>query len=262
MGRSRLMGRARTPFVASLALLTALGVTACGGDDGGDGGDDGGSSGKPFKGQNADSIAEKAVAATKSASSVRLSGIERQQGGQSMKVDFHVDRNNACTGTVTSKGVKADVLRADQDLYVKGDKDYWRNTFKAQGQTGAAADKLIGKLQDRWVKVPTTDKSMRGVCDKDQFLAAMDRDKSERKGMTKGTTTEVDGREALQLKKRGTGGEEVTMYVATQGKPYILKAESTGGDNPSSTVFSDYGKKVDAREPSAKDVVDPQKLNG
>ncbi|MER7348220.1 hypothetical protein ABT390_22780 [Streptomyces aurantiacus] len=252
------MGRTRTPVAVSLALLTAVGVTACGGDDGGD---DGGTSGKPFKGQNADSIAAKAVAATKAAPSVRLSGTERQQGGQSMKVDFHVDRNNACTGTMTSQGVKADVLRAGTDLYVKGNEDYWRKTFKAQGQSGPKADKLIGKLKGRWVKVPTADKSMQGVCDKDRFLAAMDRDKSEREGMTKGATTEIEGREALALKKRQTGGEEVTMYVATQGKPYILKAESTGGGKPSSTVFSDYGKKVDARKPAAKDVVDPQKLS-
>ncbi|GAA1534735.1 hypothetical protein GCM10009730_49960 [Streptomyces albidochromogenes] len=97
---------------------------------------------------------------------------------------------------------------------------------------------MIGRLQGRWVKTPADETSTRDICDKQALLAAMDNDKSERQGMTKGKATTVDGQEAIVLRKRD-GDQTLTMYVATKGKPYILKATATGGENPSTMNFTD-----------------------
>jgi len=92
------------------------------------------------------------------------------------------------------------------------------------------------------------------------LLASLDSEKSERKGMKKGETTEIDGRSALALEKKQPGGEKITMYVATEGEPHILKAVTEGGDAPGEVVLSDFDKKVDVQEPAAGDVVDPEKI--
>ncbi len=82
-----------------------------------------------------------------------------------------------------------------------------------------------------------------------------------RKGMKKGDTTTVNGQEAIALKKKD-GSETLSLYVATDGKPCILKATSTGGENPSTMNFTDYNETVKATPPPAGEVVDPKKLAG
>ncbi len=96
------------------------------------------------------------------------------------------------------------------------------------------------------------------MCDKQALLAAMDSDKSERDGMRRGATTEVDGKDALTLTKQQADGEKLTLYVATEGEPYILKAVSEGGKQPGETLFSDYNEKVEVEQPPAGEVVDPK----
>ncbi|MEU0033341.1 hypothetical protein [Streptomyces sp. NPDC006333] len=98
----------------------------------------------------------------------------------------------------------------------------------------------MSKTADKWVKMPAGDDQLSGLCDKQGLLAALDEDKSERKGMSKDGTTPVDGTPAVKLTKKA-GGKTLTMYVASEGKPYILKVTTTGGSAPESTTFSDYG---------------------
>ncbi|MFD5099985.1 hypothetical protein [Streptomyces albidochromogenes] len=225
--------------------MGASGLTACGDEAKDD----------PFKGQKADAIAAKAVKATNGASSVHMAGTAHQEGGTTIKVDFKVDTQDNCTGTLSGQGTEAEVIKTSETGYVKGNDAFWQNSLKAQ----PGAEKMISQLRGRWVKTPADETSTRDICDKQAFLAAMDNDKSERKGMTKGRTTTVDGQEAIVLKKKD-GDQTLTLYVATKGKPYILKTTATGGENPSTMNFTDYNKTVKATPPPADKVVDPKKL--
>jgi hypothetical protein len=231
--------------VIGIVGLSAALLTGCG-----DGGDGGGSD-KPFAKDSADQIAAKAVEATKKADSMRLKG-DMRQDGRTVSLDLMVDQEKNCEGTFDSAGAKAELRHMNGTLYVRGDEQYWKNSLK--GRPGS--DKVMSKVVDKWVKMPADDASTSGMCDKQGLIASMDEDKSTRKGMKKGDTTTVGGKEAITLKKKASGGETHTMYVATEGEPYILRTTVKGGDEPNEATFSDYGKPVRPKTPSKGEVVD------
>ncbi|MFD5182222.1 hypothetical protein ACFWMQ_06195 [Streptomyces sp. NPDC058372] len=246
---------AKKAFIALGAVtLGASVLVGCGeGGDGSAGSDDKAA----FSGKSADEIAASAVKATRDAESVHITGTGQQQG-QQVKLDFSVDNKDNCTGTLTGPEAEADVLQVGETVYMRGDEKFWKNMLQAQPGSQKTVDKLAGK----WVKSDPEQAGTEGMCDKQAIVAALDSDKSERKGMKKGEETEVDGESALTLTKKAENGEEFTLYVATEGKPYILKAVSKGGKNPNETTLTDYNKKVDAEEPPADEVVDPQQTQG
>lgn len=236
--------------VATASVSVAL-LAGCGGDSGDEG--------KPFEGQSADDIAAKAVEATRQAKSVHVKGDTRLEDGSTVTIDVSVDQEKNCQGTIGAGETRADVRHTDATLYLRGDEQYWRTALEQQPD---AARKMAPKLQDKWVRMPANDASTAGVCDKQGFIAAMDEDESERRGMKRGSTTEVNGEEALKLTKDASGGEKLTLYVATEGEPYILKTTTEGGENPGGVTFSEYGKTMDPQQPPADETVDMKELAG
>ncbi|MFJ4712409.1 hypothetical protein [Streptomyces sp. NPDC088785] len=228
-----------------VAGISVTGLAACGGGDGDE----------PFQGDSADKVADKAVAATREAESLRMKGKVRQSGGEPVAIDIAVDQQKNCQGTVSVSGAKAEVRHVKATFYLKGDEQYWRSSLKQQPGAG----KLVPKVAGKWVEVPAQDDQITGLCDKQGLLAAMDEDKSERKGLKKGGTSTIDGTKALALHKT-KGGEKTTLYVAAEGKPYILKVTTTGGSEPETTTFSDYGKKVSPDQPADGETVDLKRL--
>ncbi|MEV1026222.1 hypothetical protein [Streptomyces sp. NPDC050264] len=240
-------GRGMTAVVAGAALVALAGCGSGGSDDD-----------KPFAGKSADEIAADAVKATQRADSMHMKGTVRQTGssGATVSVDLSVDQRKNCDGTIRTAGASADIRHTNGTLYLRGDKKYWQNTLK--GRPGG--DKVVPKVTDKWVKAPADDSMTQGLCDKQGLTSSMDEDKSERKGMKKGSTTTVDGTEAIRLTKKTSGGETLTLYVATKGKPYILRTTSSGGKDPNTATFSDYGKPVQPQEPAPGETVDLKEL--
>lgn len=247
-----MMKRSRT-VAATIAGAALVALTGCGGDDsgGGSGGDE-----KPFAGKSADQIAADAVRATEQADSLHMKGTTQQSAGSKVTVDLSVDDSKNCDGTIETDGATADVRGTKGTFYLRGDEKYWRTALKGQ----AGGDKIVPKLADKWVKAPADDPTTKSMCDKQELMAAMDKDKSERKGMKKGATTNVGGTETIRLTKKTSGGETLTLYVATEGKPYILRSTSTGGKEPNTATFSDYGKSVSPEAPAPGETVDLEKL--
>ncbi|GAA1935667.1 lipoprotein [Streptomyces durmitorensis] len=243
------MVRSSRTLAAAVAGAALVALAGCGGDDSDD-------KGGPFAGKSADQIAADAVKATQQADSMHMKGTVQQSAGSSMTIDLSVDQSKNCDGTIETAGASADVRNTKGTFYLRGDEKYWETALK--GQPGG--DKIVPKVADKWVKAPADDATAKNVCDKKALTAAMDKDKSERKGMKKGSTTTVDGSEAIRLTKKTSGGETLTLYVATEGKPYILRTTSTGGKEPNTATFSDYGKSVSPEEPAPGETVDLQKL--
>ncbi|MEU1016182.1 hypothetical protein [Streptomyces sp. NPDC005898] len=242
------MRASKVTGVIGIVGLSAVLLTGCGDSD--DGAD------KPFAKDSADQIAAKAVAATKKADSMRLKGDMRQAGGKSVSVDLAVDQEKNCEGTIDAEGAKAELRHTNAALYVRGNEQYWKNALRNQ----AGSDKVLDKVVDKWVKTPADDAATSGLCDKQGLIASMDEDKSSRKGMKKGDTTSIDGKEAIALTKKASGGETHTMYVATEGKPYILRATVKGGDKPNEATFTDYNKPVSPKAPAKGETVDLKEL--
>ncbi|MEU6394552.1 hypothetical protein [Streptomyces sp. NPDC046939] len=240
------VGRAVTTAVAGVALAALAG---CGSDDGDD---------EPFAGKSADDIAADAIQATKQADSLHMKGTVRQAGasGTKVTVDLSVDQEKNCEGTISTGGSQADVRHTNATLYLRGDEEYWRHALKSQ----PGGDKVVPKVADKWVKAPADDSMTQGLCDKQGLVASMDEDKSERKGLKKDGTTTVDGAEAIKLTKKTSGGETLTLYVATEGKPYILRTTTSGGEEPNTATFSDYGKPVRPQAPGSGETVDLKEL--
>jgi hypothetical protein len=234
--------------VATASVSLAL-LTGCGGDSGG--------GSEPFEGQSADDIAAKAVEATEQAKSLHMEGDVRPENGGTVTIDVSVDQEKNCEGTIGTGEARADVRHTDATLYLRGDEQYWRTALEQQP---AAARQMPRKLDGKWVKMPASDAATAGVCDKQGFLAAMDEDTSERRGMKRDGTTEVDGEDALKLTKRTSGGETLALYVATEGEPYILKSTTEGGKSPGSVTFSEYNEPVNAEQPPADQTVDLERL--
>lgn len=157
---------------------------------------------------------------------------------------------------MTGQGAQADVVQIEQSVCARGDEKFWQNSLNGKPGT----DALVKQVQGKCVQSEQGKSDMEGMCGRQAFLAAMDSDKSERKGMKKGGAAEVDGQSALMLEKKQSNGEKNTMYVATEAEPYVLRTVTEGGDAPGEVVLSDFNKKVEAQKPAAEDVVDPKKI--
>lgn len=214
-----------------------------------------------FAGLTADQVGDKAVAATKAARTIRMTGQIRSNGEQ-MSVGLAVDNKGACTGRLGIEGGNADLRQVNNVMYMKGDAEFWRASLGESGSPGPGSEGVIGLVKGRWIKMPAGSANDMGrVCDLKAMLAELDKNKSDRKGLTKGKDAEVGGRPATTLVKR-SGGETTTLYVAKEGEPYLLKVAKTGGDEPGTMLFADYNKPVADAAPPVDEVVDLGNLSG
>ncbi|MCX5393050.1 hypothetical protein [Streptomyces sp. NBC_00094] len=227
----------------------------------------------PFANLTADEIGERAVTATQSATSLRMTG-RVAADGQPLDIDFAVNDRDECTGLMKIDGGTAELRRIDDITYMKGDEAFWRVSMSSQGVPEAQIDATIELVKGRWLKIApgqAGSSDLSGVCDLKSLLADLDKDKAERSGLVRGPEGEVDGTPVATLVKKTTdgektggeptGGETTTVSVSEEGKPYILKMVKAGGDSPGSLVFSEYDKPVDVVVPPADETVDLSKLD-
>ncbi|MFF0436314.1 hypothetical protein ACFYU9_29395 [Streptomyces sp. NPDC004327] len=216
----------------------------------------------PFKGLTADQIADKAVTATQSATSLRLAG-RVVSGGQPLDVDFSVNDHHQCTGVVRLSGGAAELRQTGTVTYMKGDEAFWRASMTSQGMPEPQIEATIELLKGRWLKIPQGQpgtEDLTGVCDLKALLADLGRNKAERTGLTRGPDGQVKGTPVATVVKRKTTGETTTVSVSQRGKPYILRMVKRGGSEPGVVVLSDYDKPVKVVAPPADQTVDLSKL--
>ncbi len=259
----------RSTALAALCIAAAVGLTACGTDK--KDSDSSKVSGsewqekkkeqkpEPFADLSGPEIVEKAVKATKTATSLRMKGnIEDADGPMTM--DMALNTKDECAGkmSVNQEG-SLDLIKTGETVYIKFDEKFLRSQSK--GEPKAETDAAVAMLANRWMKTKTSEpdaKEFVGVCDLNALLKEFDDVNSVAR---KGAVTTVDGQEAITLTE--TDGDAThTLYVATQGEPYLLKIVSTGGDEPGTMSFTDFNKPVPAEAPADKDVVDLAKLGG
>ncbi|WP_395363305.1 hypothetical protein ACHGLA_24275 [Streptomyces sp. YH02] len=217
----------------------------------------------PFSGLTADEVADRAVTATQSATSLRMTGRVVTEG-QPLDIDFALNDRDECTGVMKIEGGTAELRKIDRIAYMKGDEAFWRVSMASQGVPDAQIDATIELVKGRWLKIApgqAGSSDLSGVCDLKSLLADLGEDEEERRGLTRGPDSEVDGTTVANLVKKKTDGETTTVSVSQEGKPYILKMVKTGGEEPGEIVLSDYDKPVRVVIPPAAETVDLSKLD-
>ncbi|WP_327234618.1 hypothetical protein OG349_12175 [Streptomyces sp. NBC_01317] len=242
-------GRARKA-VFSLALcagLVAL-LAACSSPEDPDAGTNG--VGK----LTAAGIEKKAQAAVDGAGAVRLSGALVSQG-ETYRLNMRLKENGG-TGSVTSKDDTFELLRIEDELFLKADAGFWTHESDADGKESAAPStsdtEAADKLQDKYVKVPREDpsyKQLRGFTDIKVLLGGL---LSLHGELTKGDYSKVGGIRTIKvIAGKGAGG---TLDVSLVGVPYPLQLMRAGGAG--TLTLTDWGKEFTLEAPPKGQTVD------
>ncbi|MDQ1026832.1 hypothetical protein QF035_004414 [Streptomyces umbrinus] len=246
----------RTALAAlCLAAATAVSLTGClPGEDTADSKPKG-----PFAGQTGGEIADQAVKATSNASSLRMKGDIKDDDGSRVGLDMALDRKGECAGTMSANGQgKANLVKTGDTLYMKYDEKFLR--AQSDGASREETDGVVAMLAGKWTKMSATGsdaKDIASFCDLDTVLADFQDVNSD---ATRGGTTTVDGTPAIVLHEKD-GKDTYTLYVATEGKPYLLKVVSKSAEDPGTVTFGDFDTPVPAEKPAGK-VMDLDEMGG
>ncbi|GAA3075816.1 lipoprotein [Streptomyces roseofulvus] len=216
----------------------------------------------PFDGLTPARIADRAVAATRSADSLRMTG-EVVTEGQHLDVDFSVDDQGSCQGRIGVDDGSAELRRLDDITYMKGDEEFWRISMTSQGVPENQIAPIIELVKGRWLKIAPGQAGsgdLGEVCDLDSLLDGLGRDPEDRRGLTRGPDREIDGTPVATLVKKD-GDETTTVSVAQEGKPYIRQVVRTGGEEPGRMTLSDFDRPVKVTAPPADETVDLSRLD-
>ncbi|WP_328963087.1 hypothetical protein [Streptomyces virginiae] len=231
----------RFTATAALACAAALGLTGC-------------FASGPFADLTGSEVADKSVDALRGAASLTVSG-KVWEDGKPLELNMAVSKSGECRGTIAGQEGSFELLRTSEFVFIKADEPFYRSQMKDLPK--AEADEAVKQLAGHWLKSKATDadsKELASLCDLDELLKEFD----DSKGAEKGKVTSVDGRKALTLTTKTDEGTE-TLLVATEGKPYLLKAGITGKE-PAEVSFSGFDKPVNTEAPTGKDVIDADQL--
>ncbi|MFE7603380.1 hypothetical protein [Streptomyces sp. NPDC057494] len=239
----------RTAVAAALlGAASALCATACGPST-----DDARPAG-PFGELTGSQIVDKAFAATRTAKSLTVD-IDLRSPDEPTKGYLALDDRGRCAGTLTmGTADTAELVKADdKNVYLRFDEAFLREQVKDESPETQEA--TLDALRGRWMKSPVSDpdsRDMLALCDLKELLGGFGPGAG---GIVKGAETTVGGQRALALTESGEDGASSTVYVATEGTPYVLRIVTKGGEEPGTITFSKYGRPVVATVPAAKDVV-------
>ncbi|MFB6553384.1 hypothetical protein [Streptomyces sp. NPDC056405] len=229
--------RTKTTTTASTVLTCLLAGTLVAGCGSGDSGGN----------RSADDMLEDANAAMRALKSVRVDSTSTAAKGGTVTVRLVTDLEDRCTAKTTfSQGGTLDQIRIGGTDYVRPDRAYLEN-WKPGGLTSE---------QRLWIKKPA-DAAQPG-----DGLSSCTRPFESFGTAKKGKTTRVAGREAVELAvtDKADKGGTYTFYVATDGKPYLLKAVYKGAEYDTATSFADFDAPLDIRPPKPAEVIDGEEV--
>jgi hypothetical protein len=207
--------------------------------------------GNQVDGLDSAAILQRAQAATAGAASVHVKGELVTPGtNKTPAKPFSVDMRFTSTGSegqIVEDGTTAYMTRVQSQVWFRGDAKFWS---KVEGTSGAVA------YNDRYVQVPVQEKKYDGIVENTYVERLTNKLMGKPGKLEKGATKQVNGHKAIALENRtpGAGG---TIWVATEGAPYLLRMEAAADAKQTGAFdFLAYGERVDVHAPEPKDVVD------
>ncbi|MEU6775179.1 hypothetical protein [Streptomyces sp. NPDC046759] len=153
------------------------------------------------------------------------------------------DLKNRCKAKTTwAESGSLEQIRIGETDYVRPDETYLE---KWSGR------KIDGLRPKQWVKEPVD------AAQPDDGLATCTWTFASFGKAKKGGATRIGGREAVALRVTDKADKEgtYTFYVATEGKPYLLRTVYRGRGNVTTTSFSAYDEPFDVEPPPSEGVV-------
>ncbi|TQF03363.1 hypothetical protein E6W39_15415 [Kitasatospora acidiphila] len=187
-------------------------------------------------------------------SSMHVSGTATSDG-QQVTLDLSADKAKDCTGKVTVSGTGAmDVLHNSAGTWVRPDAAVWQSMAKQAGvpDSGPAVAELF---KGRWLTGGDADPDLQetvGMCGLISDMA--DSFSKDGTNAIVGDPTTIKGTPVISLLV-SDGGSRSTLYIATQGQPYLLRVESNDSD-PGTMDLGDFNKPLDVQAPPADQVID------
>ena len=207
-----------------LAICAAFVISACG------------SSSNGVASKSAKEILSEAKAAADKADSVHVQS-NASVGALSLGLTMDYATNGA-QGQVALAGLNFQVARIENTLYFKGNK-----TFTANLERATHAHIPEGK----WIKTPLQGSKFAELAAFTEKTPQLNRILNSGAELAKGSTTKIEGQEAIELKQKGKLFTAST-FVATTGKAYPLKIQKTGREH-GQTLFTNWDKSVTLAPP-------------
>ncbi|MFI1677354.1 hypothetical protein [Streptomyces sp. NPDC020607] len=203
-----------------------------------------------FAGLSGAEIAAKAISTTAGAYSLRMKGTNLDTASGLDTLDMVFTTAGTCAGTIgKSHAGSMQLIITNDTVYRKYDEGVLHavGTKEWASDVEAAVDLLAG----RWASTSTMSEEGRNYvkfCDLDLQLATYedaDTSTARRDGQAM-----VDGTPTIKL-SGSDGKDKFTLYVATQGKPYLMKVvQKSGEGKPEALTLSDFDKPVKAKPPT------------
>lgn len=220
-----------------------------------------------LSGLSAQEIADKAKAELLDASSLRLE-LDQKAVGEGRTIDLEgpvsmdlaLDDEGNCAGDVelgVDDGV-VEIIKRGEEVWLKPDRKFWESQIPdGQGDTAAEL------FKNRYVHGTTDDsllKELTDTCDLSTLQKEIRDDADDTTDeLTKGKETSVDGTRAVPL-TRTEGDRRMTLYVAAEGPPYLIRATELSDEAHLTMDFKDYDKPVPSATPSDDESIDVSKL--
>ncbi|MEU3296070.1 hypothetical protein ABZ722_27395 [Streptomyces longwoodensis] len=221
-----------TPTAVTAALacwIMAVAMTGCAG----------GSASKPV---SAGQMLDDANATMRGLRSVTIDSVSRPTGGGDRSSRLTTDLKGTCAFELTSDtGARLDQIRIDGTDYVRPNRAYlkeWDRSAVGVGEQGF------------WFRTPVS-ASRQG-----DGLAQCTHPFTSFGKVEKGGPAEVGGVAAMSLEVTDTTYGSYTFYVATGGKPYLLKVVHKDAEVDTTTSFSAFDEPLDVHAPDEAKVLD------
>jgi hypothetical protein len=150
-------------------------------------------------------------------------------------------------GDVTNGTATSRLLRVEDEVWAAQPSSFWK---AAGAQDGGTA---FGGL---YVKVPSADPRYAGFSDDTRIGFLLDRLLLTSATWKKGPIGTVNGSAALELDGTGKDGHKASIWVATDGEPYLLRIAPTGGSYQGRLDFTGYDQRLAVQAPLPGQVLD------
>lgn len=215
-------------------------------------------------------LGREAMELLRNAESVRIA-VEMNTPEGHQEVSVHMDSRSNCTGTFDSGPMQRGelVMVGGGPVYVRfsdASLDAIRDAAVAKGpQIAARARERTALARGKYMKMPkgagsSGAASPAKMCDLDKAFSQLG----------SGSDNDMKGARALPERRwhgekvtpltATDGGQDMTAYVATGDKPYMVGMAQTQGEEQMEMRMSDYGKPVAARTPDPSLVLDLEAL--
>jgi hypothetical protein len=188
-----------------------------------------------------------AEAAATNASSAHISG-NITSGGGPITVDLTTVRGKGGKGSMSTNGLKFDLVRIGDIVYVRGTDAFYKHF------AGATVAQL---LHNKWLKGSATHgrlKSLAELTDLRTLFARISADPA--KIVNDGKAT-YKGQQVVVLRSPGDNSK---LYVAATGKPYPVAIVGNKENESGAVTFDDWNKSVSLSAPS--DALDISQFGG